>query len=162
MKHKILIILVEEHVNINIYSIVIGDNNDNEMMTFLNSLITQKRQEDAKQIVNQLTKIGENGAYERYFRYEGKKTDRVCALPGHYMIKSDCRLYCLRLNDSIIIIGNGGIKTTKTYQEDPYLSNCVGILQEIDKKIHDMIKSGDIKIVGKTILGKLDFLISIN
>lgn len=132
------------------------------MITFLNSLITRKRQEDAKQIVSLLTKIGENGAYERYFRYEGKMIDRVCALPDHYMIESNCRLYCLRFNDSLIIIGNGGIKTTKTYQEDPYLNKCVGILQEIDKKINNMIKSGDIKIDGKTILGKLDFLININ
>ena len=162
MKHKISIVLVEEHINVNIYSVVIDNKSDTEFIAFLNSLITQKKQEDAKQIVNQLTKIGENGAYERYFRYEGKMTDRVCALPGHYMVESNCRLYCLRFTDSLIIIGNGGIKATKTYQEDTYLNNCVAILQEIDKKINNMIKSGDIKIDGKTILGKLDFLININ
>ena len=31
------------------------------------------------------------------------------------------RLYCLRLSDRILIIGNGGIKESRTYQEEKTL-----------------------------------------
>ena len=31
------------------------------------------------------------------------------------------RLYCLRISDQILILGNGGVKTTRTYEEDPKL-----------------------------------------
>ena len=62
--------------------------------------------------------IADLGALERFFRPEGKMNDRVCALP---VIRSKLRLYCLRLSDSILILGNGGVKKTRTYDEDDEL-----------------------------------------
>lgn len=48
----------------------------------------------------------ENGAaLERYFRYEGKMSDNVVALPT---FRTSLRLYCLRMSDSVLIVGNGG------------------------------------------------------
>ena len=54
-----------------------------------------------------------SGFLERYFRPEGKMKDNVCALP---VTSGKLRLYCLRLSDSVMIVGNGGQKNTKTYQ----------------------------------------------
>ncbi|MDE6298369.1 MAG: hypothetical protein K2M10_01800 [Muribaculaceae bacterium] len=62
---------------------------------------------DLARIAKFVETIADLGALERFFRPEGKMNDRVCALP---VIKSNLRLYCLRLSDSILILGNGGIK----------------------------------------------------
>lgn len=70
---------------------------------------------DLMRIVEFISKIADRGAFERYFRPEGRYNDSVCALP---VIKSKLRLYCLRLSDKILILGNGGIKSTRTYNED--------------------------------------------
>ena len=48
-----------------------------------------------------------SGFLERYFRPEGKYNDGVCALP---IDSGKLRLYCVRINDSILIAGNGGVK----------------------------------------------------
>ena len=47
--------------------------------------------------------LNASGFLERYFRPEGKMNDRVCALP---IQSGKLRLYCLRINDSILIAGN--------------------------------------------------------
>ena len=54
-----------------------------------------------------------SGFLERYFRPEGKYNDRVCALP---IDSGKLRLYCVRINDSILIAGNGGVKKAQKYQ----------------------------------------------
>lgn len=69
--------------------------------------------------------------------------DRVCALP---VIKSNLRLYCLRLSDSILILGNGGIKKTRTYDEDDELRGYVVTLQNFDRLIKQGVKDGTIAI----------------
>ena len=65
-----------------------------------------------------LDKIAEEGALERFFRPEGKMRDSVVALP---VLRSKLRLYCLRLSDRILVLGNGGVKNSRTYQEDDSL-----------------------------------------
>lgn len=45
------------------------------------------------------------------------------------------RLYCIRISDKLLIIGNGGKKTTSSYEEDADLSEAVAILQSIDKQL---------------------------
>ena len=69
-----------------------------------------------------------NGALERYFRREGKMSDSVVALP---VLKSKLRLYCLRLTDKILILGNGDIKRSRTYEEDDTLQGYVIDLQSL-------------------------------
>ena len=60
---------------------------------------------------------------------EGKRHDWVVAIktikPKHL------RWYGLRYNDRILILGNGGIKTTDTYQQDSHLHKCVKDLQYV-------------------------------
>lgn len=73
--------------------------------------------------------MAKNGAWERYFRPEGKMNDRVCAIP---VDSGKLRLYCLRISDQILIIGNGGLKNTRTYEESEELSGYVMDLQKFD------------------------------
>ena len=156
MKHKISIVEFENHAKVGFYSIIIDNNVNSELEEFI---IKIQEHTDAPKIAHLLDIIGKKGAEERYFRYEGKKSDNVCALPDHYLIKTDYRLYTLRYGESLLIFGNGDLKGTETYQEDVYLNKCVIILQKVDEEIKRRIISGDIEISGKTILGELDFTI---
>ena len=70
-------------------------------------------------------------------------SDRVCALP---VVPSKLRLDCLRLSDSILILGNGGVKRTRTYDEDDELRGFVVTLQNFDKLIKEGVKDGTITI----------------
>ena len=63
------------------------------------------------------------------------------------------RLYCLRLSDKILIIGNGGIKESKTYNENPELSGYVIDLQNFDSIIKKALNEGLISIEETNILG---------
>lgn len=102
--------------------------------------------DDFNRIVLAISKMSEDGVLENFFRSEGKVDDRVVAIPlevkesGH--IRETLRLYCIRLSDKLLILGNGGIKRTRTYQEDKWLKECVETLQKIDKELMDLEECG--------------------
>ena len=104
--------------------------------------------EDLMRITDLIDRIANFGAFERLFRTEGKMSDRVVALP---IIKSKLRLYCLRLSDGILILGNGGVKNTRTYNENDELRGYVVTLQNFDKLIKQGERDGTITITENTI-----------
>ena len=111
-------------------------------------------QPDLQRILNALQRMMESvGFLDRYFRPEGKVRDRVAALP---IYTSKLRLYCLRLSDSVLIVGNGGTKNTKTYDENPELNGYVIDLQRIDDILRVAEKKGTIRIEETTIDGLED------
>lgn len=99
--------------------------------------------QDVQILVRRIDIIKQNGVEDRYFRYEGTKRDRVMALPSH-LDTTNLRLYCLNISHKVLILGNGGLKTTQTYQEDAHLHKCVQTLQKIDIEIKRM---QDLRIV---------------
>jgi len=103
---------------------------------------------DLVRIAKFIETIADRGAMERYFRPEGKMNDHVCALP---VVKSKLRLYCLRLSDSILILGNGGVKDTRTYNENDELRGYVVTLQNFDRLIKEGVKDGTITFTENTI-----------
>ena len=109
-----------------------------------------KLQRDYQLILYALQKILENGVFERYFRREGRMSDRVCALP---IDSGKLRLYCLRISDKILILGNGGIKATRTYNENSELNGYVLDLQKFDALLKEAEKEGSIKIEETNITG---------
>ena len=108
---------------------------------------------DYQIIIYALSKIAYNGALERYFRPEGKINDNVCALP---VDSGKLRLYCLRITDKILIIGNGGLKTTKTYEESEELLGYVIDLQKFDSLIKSEVANGSLTISETDIEGITD------
>ena len=56
--------------------------------------------------------------------------DSVAAIP---IEGGKLRLYCLRISEQIVILGNGGVKTAKTYEEDSKLYGYVLDLQKFEK-----------------------------
>jgi hypothetical protein len=103
---------------------------------------------DFRQIARFIDQILEFGALERYFRPEGKMNDSVVALP---VLRSKLRLYCLRLSDKILILGNGGVKGTRTYNEDDTLRGYVLTLQKFEKLLKQGLEAGTVTITENTI-----------
>jgi hypothetical protein len=103
--------------------------------------------DDFNKIIAAINKILQNGALESYFRIEGKMSDRICAIPLLITPRDKSkhgtlRLYCIRMSDSLLIIGGGGLKVTDTYQENETLVRHVSTLQMIDSRLADVEKSG--------------------
>ncbi len=98
---------------------------------------------DYRTIIRYVEQIIERGALERYFRNEGKMRDSVVALPT---LRSRLRLYALRLSDKILILGNGGVKTTRTYEEDNELQGYVVTLQKFENLLKAGVKEGNVVI----------------
>ena len=113
---------------------------------------------DVAQLVYRLDIIKRDGAEDRHFRYEGTRRDRVMALPSHLETTS-LRLYLLNIDAKVLILGNGGLKTTATYEEDAHLNKCVQILQKIDIQLKQLEKQRVITVSGTKLLGTLTFTI---
>lgn len=138
------LLLVNEAKNCTLYTIQFLSEDDNEFERFYNKFKDDVEfNPDLMRIVGFLGRIADFGALERYFRPEGKMSDRVVALP---VVPSKLRLYCLRLSDKILILGNGGVKKTKTYEEDDELSGYVITMQNFDKLIKEGTANGTIVV----------------
>lgn len=61
--------------------------------------------------------------------------------------------YVFRLSDSVLIVGNGGVKTTKTYEEDEDLNGYVISLQKLDHLLKSDIENGIVRIEKTQIIG---------
>lgn len=142
---------LEQSDNVSLYSICFDGNAISEYETFV-----QKFKDDAtlntdyKNIILALEKIVAVGAFERFFRPEGKMSDRVAALS---IDSRKLRLYCLRISDQILIVGNGGRKNTRTYEESAELSGYVMDLQAFDKMLAEAQKAGTVTIEKNVITG---------
>ena len=102
--------------------------------------------DDFNRIVVAISKMSEDGVLENFFRPEGRICDRVVAIPLEVKeskdIRATLRLYCIRLSNKLLIVGNGGVKRTRTYQEDKWLKECVESLQKIDGELMSLESSG--------------------
>lgn len=103
---------------------------------------------DFQTIMRFVEQILANGALERYFRPEGKMRDSVVALP---IFKSKLRLYCLRLTDKILVLGNRDVKNSQTYEEDETLQGYVMDLQKFEELLKQEARSGNVEITEKEI-----------
>lgn len=113
-----------------------------------------------------LKKIIENGALERHFRTgESKIKDGVVAIPLDIVRrKRGCgtlRLYCLRISDEVLILGNGGIKYGNAYNDNEELKTHVTNLARLDHVIKNLIKRGKIRITGKNVILQENLIIEI-
>lgn len=66
------------------------------------------------------------------------------------------RLYCLRLSDNVLIVGNGGVKRTKTHEDDAVLNGYVINLQKLDALLKADVQRGLVRIEKTEIIGADD------
>ena len=149
---ELKILSVEETEKAGLFTICFTNDNQSEFEKFITKFKDDAYcQRDLQIILSALQHmLRTSGFLERYFRPEGKMRDNVCALP---IESGRLRLYCLRLSDSVLIVGNGGKKTTKTYNESEELSGYVISLQKLDELIKVAVRNGDIIIEEKSIQG---------
>ncbi len=107
-------------------------------------------------LVAWITEIGDQrGAKARYFRQENMAE----ALPPPYRImaelnvnKCDLRLYCIRLSEEIVILSNGGLKTSQTVQDSPDVWPKFNFANKMAHQILKQLQTGEIQLNGSTIL----------
>ena len=146
---EVELILLNEGNQSTLYTIQFSSEDDTEYERFYAKFIKDaKLNTDLLRIVQIVDKIAEEGALERYFRPEGKMRDSVVALP---VLSSKLRLYCLRLSNGILVLGNGGVKNSRTYNEDDSLRGYVLTLQKFEELLKEGQKDGSVTIDERTI-----------
>lgn len=142
---------IEQNDIVCLYSICFEGDEKSEFEKFLAEFKDNARlNKDFQTIIFALKKIIEKGALERFFRMEGKMKDSICALS----LDSRClRLYCLRISDQVLILGNGWEKVTRTYEENEKLSGYVLDLQKFDFLLKEARKNGKVKVENNIITG---------
>lgn len=152
--------IVEQTDKVTVYSILFDDEEENEFMKFINKYSgISSFIHDVQRITYYIEKIKENGVLERYFRPEGKPAQNIKAIPVE---TNKLRLYAIRLSDNILILGNGGHKKTRTYNEDPQLYECVEHLAQLSFILQLKIETGVIILESNKLSGDLSFYFKSN
>lgn len=133
------------------YSIQFEDNDVNEFIDFMNSMEDiDEIEEDLNKLYIWLEEIGENfGALPHYFRHEGKADG--LPPPAIQMklteldIQENLRLYCLRANEHVVFLFNGGIKSTNKAQDCPNVSPFFKQANKLADEINALFNSGEIR-----------------
>lgn len=149
---KVKIQEIEQTKNAGLFTICFEGNDKTEFEKFVMKFKDDaERKQDLQVILTAIHKmLSASGFLERYFLPEGKMNDHVVALP---IERGKLRLYCLRMSDSVLIVGNGGIKTTRTYDEVADLSGYVITLQKLDALLKEAIRNGKVSIEETNITG---------
>ncbi len=135
--------LIMETEKVSIYSPKYEGESMTEFEKFMSEgsqLKPPQLKKDFDAIISVINKMLDDcGARENMFRLEG---GNIKAIPlwierPRNKKSGTLRLYCIRISDRIIILGNGGIKLVDKYQDDPVLNTIVENLRGIE---HDIFK----------------------
>ncbi|SFD47062.1 hypothetical protein SAMN05518672_10276 [Chitinophaga sp. CF118] len=132
-----------------IYSIL-EQGHGNEAFMHFDRFINNHKKDNLAEVLDihrRLKSIGNiTGCNINFFKQdEGLNADDlVCAL--YDVPKKHLRLYCIRLSDKIVIIGGGGPKNTRTWQQDALLTKEVHSMMHISGIIRAKLKTGDLCI----------------
>lgn len=126
-----------------IYNVIIDDGE-----TLFDRFVAENIAESEAEILdifNSLRAIGhKTGGRVSFFKEnEGKLGDGVCAMFDQPDYK--LRLYCIKYGKEIIILGGGGIKDVRAWQDDPKLNAEASLIIKIAREINQAITEKDIK-----------------
>lgn len=157
--------LVLETEKVKIYSPRHDGESLNEFKRFMQENKEQKElqlQISFDAIIAAIHKITECGARENLFRPEGGKVKAiplVISFPFRVNRKiGKMRLYCLRISDEILIIGNGGVTTASKWENDIIHAGYVKELRKIDALIRKSQKQIQSSSNEKTIINIIESL----
>jgi hypothetical protein len=151
VKRKILLELFESHEKTNFYTLRFKDETRTEFDKFYDEFDTPENSDDLDIIINWIDIIGKKGALERNFRPERGK---LKALPAE---TNRLRLFCFKVTEGIVILGNGGRKTTKTFNEDPKLNLYANTVDTIGKFLLSRLKNGSVVEYNNVLYKNLEF-----
>lgn len=142
--------LISDTDKVSMYSPKYDNETDNEFRKFLNANRYHKHPQLIKSfdtILAIIEKISDTTVEERYFRPE---VGNVKAIPIfiNQTPKLDktigkMRLYCLRLSDRILILGNGVVTTANVNQDDPVILGFIKDLRDIERHIRTIVKQAN-------------------
>ena len=159
VKKKTTIEKISESRKSTLYSISFEKDGTTEFEKFVAEFEKNaKFNKDYQRIIAALQAILNIGALERFFRPEGKIKDRVAAIP---LEGGRLRLYCLRISEQIVILGNGGVKSTRTYEEDSRLYGYVLDLQRFENILGENVAKGYVRIEERELNGIDDVVFEI-
>lgn len=127
------------------YSVAIDGSEDTLFDEFLERHIDDYL-EELRAIDNRIRVMNEEtGAREQFFKLnEGKLGDGVAAI--YDLPSKRLRLYCIRFGSTTIVLGGGGAKKTRTYQEDPELEEQANTMIHLSKMISIAMKEKEIHL----------------
>ncbi|MDY3227436.1 MAG: hypothetical protein SOX36_07185 [Candidatus Cryptobacteroides sp.] len=159
VKKKTTVEKISESEKTALYSISFEKDGTTEFEKFVEEFEQNaKYNRDYQRIIAALQAILNLGALERFFRPEGKIKDSVAAIP---IEGGQLRLYCLRISEQIVILGNGGVKATRTYEEDSKLYGYVLDLRRFEKILNDNVAKGYVRIEERELNGIDDVVFEI-
>ena len=166
--------IFEKYPLVTFYSVRWESSELSETDKFIKKILYDKTEYkiDLQEILTLVEIMGEeNGAKSIYFtRHE----DEATALPPNTKLlvrgieipfyQNRLRLYCVRINEYIVILFNGGIKSSKTAQDSPDLVMKFRDAKLFAKRIWQAIQEKDVLIVPssqelKTFLGDDDIFL---
>ncbi|MBI2417952.1 MAG: hypothetical protein HYV28_08630 [Ignavibacteriales bacterium] len=118
-----------------IYSVQIDGSEKSEFEKFIERF-SETHRSDVNYLADTVQKIADIfGIREQFFKPQG--LDGVYRFIMHRDKKTSLRLYCIKWGSELLIIGGGGIKEVRTWQESHELSKIVRELSKIDKYLLD-------------------------
>lgn len=137
-----------------LYSIKFCNEEKNEFQKFLDDPDINSFPDDLQRLTNRLNDmLNRQGFRDNFFKLkESKRSDKVVALR-----QNKIRLYCCKYENTILILGSGGVKTTRTYQEDPKLFKKVQIMAKVSDLVEKQISDRELKIIDNEFIGDLNF-----
>ena len=150
---SVKLVLLEQSESVSIYSVHKDGEEHTEFERFLLAHC-ESHPNDVARIMYRLDRIKEDGCFERHFRYAGKYRDRTFELPSKFDT-IELRVFCIVVSEHILILGNGGLKTSATYNEDPWLNSCETEMQHVDAILKRFQRIGKIAVCGKIIKGNI-------
>ena len=148
------ITVFKEYPKTKFYTISLDGEKNNETDKFLLRFANKNKfKKEIELIKYWFEKIGNDiGAQERCFRPEGRANAIPIPPPS-----SKLRLYCYRLTDEIVILGNGGKKSSQRVQDSPDAYPHFEQMNLIVNLLKYRLKNSSIRIEGKELIGNLDF-----
>ncbi len=135
------------------YSIQFENREEIEFIDFLNRMEDiDEIKEDLNKLFIWLEEIGENvGALPHFFRHEGQYSE-ASALPPprkemttqEIVVEEKLRLYCLRANEHVVFLFNGGLKTTGRAQDCPNVSTYFNQANRLSNAIDRLFSDKEI------------------
>lgn len=128
----------------------------NEFFDFLNRMEEEDEvSDDLLNLLSWIEEIGEKyGAIkQRFFRNESITNDVQALPPGRKQMVAyelpvkNLRLYCLVLNEHVVFLFNGGVKTTLNAKDCPNVGQYIKQANIIVGKIDELLNNGTINWV---------------
>lgn len=153
------IVIIEEfkrYKHVTFYTIRYDDSELSETDKFIKRFLEEETvyKDDLDDIVNWINEIGIRGLKYINLRAEND----AYALPP-YTESSNLRLFCIKITNSIILLGNGGIKSSQTVQESDDLSMKFHDINRFSKSINEAIRSGNLIIDKMTLKGDFELFL---